>query len=174
LLPTKGQATAILAASLLRDKNIDFVLWIAGGVSAADKSRYSDFLRELIRRHHLERNVCLLGQRTDIPALIRLADIVVLPTHTEGLPRVILEAMALKRTVISTPVGGVTDLIEHGETGLITPVGDAEALAENMKKLLGDKRLADRIRQQAYRRVMEKFSLTNHIKLVESAFQQVL
>jgi glycosyltransferase involved in cell wall biosynthesis len=174
LLRTKGQHTAIQAASLLNQKGVDFVMWIAGSASVADKSKYHEYLKELVLANGLEERVFLLEWCPDIPALMRLADVVVLPTHTEGLPRVILEAMILKRPVISTPVGGVVDLIADGKTGLLGPVDDARALAENIEKLIHDRNLIDCITQKAYEQVIESFSVKNHVKAVRYAFEDVL
>jgi glycosyltransferase involved in cell wall biosynthesis len=174
LLRTKGQHTAIQAASLLNQKGVDFVMWIAGSASVADKSKYHEYLKELVLANGLEERVFLLEWCPDIPALMRLADVVVLPTHTEGLPRVILEAMILKRPIISTPAGGVVDLIADGKTGLLGPVDDERALAENIEKLIHDRSLVDCITQKAYEQVIESFSVKNHVKAVRYAFEDVL
>jgi glycosyltransferase involved in cell wall biosynthesis len=174
LMRTKGQHTAIQAAALLEQQGYDFTMWIAGDVSIADKSKYAEYLKKLISENSLENSVFLLEWRPDLPALMRLADIVVFPTHTEGLPRVVLEAMILKRPVISTPVGGVVELIVDGETGLLGPVDDARALAENIEKLIRDKDLIDRITQNAYKQVTERFSVERYVESVKHAFDDVL
>lgn len=174
LTRTKGQHTAIEAASILNDKGLDFVMWLAGRVSAGDMRNYDVYLKRLISENGLEEKVFLLGWRPDIYALMRLVDIVVFPTHTEGFPRVILEAMFLKRPVISTPVGGVVDLIVDGETGLLGPVDDERVLAEHIERLMGDNDLVTRITQEAHKRVLDRFSAEKLVESVKSAFEDVL
>ncbi len=105
---------------------------------------------------------------------MRLSDIVVLPIHTEGLPRVIQEAMILKRPVISTPVGGVTDLIQHGETGLIVGVEDVEGFARNIEYLFTNNSYAEKLAENAYKYVHDNFSVNQHVAMVKDAFEEQL
>lgn len=174
LLRTKGQHTAIQAAQILKQKGLDFVMWLAGDVSMGDRSGYTDYLHELIRDNGLEETVYMLGWRSDVPGLMRLADSLVLPTHTEGLGRVIAEAMLLRLPVISTPVGGVTDLIIDGETGLLIPVNDEKALAEGLEKLMSNKDFAHSIADKAFNQMFERFSPEKHIELVKAGFQYAI
>lgn len=174
LLRTKGQHTAIKAAGILDNKGTDFVMWLAGHVSLGDIRNYDLYLKNLISENKLEERVFLLGWRPDIYPLMKLADIVVFPTHTEGFPRVVLEAMFLRRPVISTPVGGIVDLIVDGETGLLGPVDDEKTLAENIEKLMDDKDLVRRITQNGYKQIPQKFSVEKHIESVRSGFEDVL
>jgi glycosyltransferase involved in cell wall biosynthesis len=78
------------------------------------------------------------------------ATCLVLPSRSEGLPRVILEAFARGRAVVATRVGGIPDVVEDGETGLLVEPGDAAALAEALAAVLGDPELAARLGQAAY------------------------
>lgn len=174
LLRTKGQHTAIEAARILEGRGLDFVMWLAGDVKMGVGDDYRLYLEKTISNYGLEDNVFLLGIREDILALMRLSDIVILPTYTEGLPRTIEESMILRRPVISTAVGGVTDLITNGETGLIFPVDDAEALAQSIEKLMLDKQLYDKIAQEAYQRIHKKFSLDKHVEAVQTAFEKTI
>lgn len=174
LLRTKGQHTAIKAASLLRKRELDFVMWLAGDVSVGDKSGYCDYLHELIRINGLEENVYLLGWRSDVRALMRLVDVVVLSTHTEGLPRAVQEAMILERPVISTPVGGIPDLIIDGQTGLLFPVDDENMLAMSIEKIMKDKNLANRIAKNGCNRMHNEFSTEKHIAAVRQAIQTII
>lgn len=173
LVRTKGQHTAIEAAALLKQQGYDFTIWIAGDMTIGNKSGYDEYLKNLVSENGLEDRVFFLGWRPDIPALMNLADIVVFPTHTEGLPRIILEAMILRRPVVSTPVGGVTALIIHGETGLLSPVDDPKGLSENIEKFILDKTLALKIVERAYEHVSGNFSFEKYLQSVKSAFQFV-
>jgi glycosyltransferase involved in cell wall biosynthesis len=74
-----------------------------------------------------------------------IADVVILPSHREGLPTVILEAQAAGKPVIGARATGIVDVVVDGETGLLFPIGDARALAEAVAKLMSDKGLASRL-----------------------------
>jgi glycosyltransferase involved in cell wall biosynthesis len=87
--------------------------------------------------------------------LIARAAVVVLPSHREGLPMVLLEAMAHGRAIVATPVGGIPSLIEDGVTGLLVPNGDAAALREAIARLLGDEELRRKLGAAARARVQE-------------------
>lgn len=81
--------------------------------------------------------------------LLAGADILVLPSHEENLPMVVIEAMAAGTAVIATPVGAVEEIVRDGETGLIVPVGDEKALAGALKRLLADDVLRERLARSA-------------------------
>jgi glycosyltransferase involved in cell wall biosynthesis len=83
------------------------------------------------------------------------AAVVVLVSRMEGLPNVVLEAMAHGKTVIATPVGGIPSLIEDGRTGFLVPVGDAAALRATIKRALADPELRRRVGASARARVAE-------------------
>jgi len=76
-----------------------------------------------------------LGERDDVPALLRQADMLVLTSDDEGVPNVVLEAMAAGLPVVATPAGDTPDIVEDGVTGLIAPFGDASAIAERIVTL---------------------------------------
>jgi len=89
----------------------------------------------------------------DLPAAYRRARVVVMTSTTEGMPNVILEAMAAGVPVVSTPVGSIPDLVVPDETGYLFPVGDAEALAGHLTRLSNDPALRDRLAAGALERV---------------------
>lgn len=168
---TKGQHTAIEAASILRQKGLDFVMWAAGDTSVGDKSGYHQALLELIRVNHLQENVFMLGWRSDVRSLMNLSDAVILPTYTEGLPLVVIEAMILQRVVITTPVGGIADLIIDGETGLLVGVDDKNALAERLERVMCDEDFSRRLAKRAHEHIHANFRTERHVELVQGAFR---
>lgn len=175
LLPTKGQHTAIEAAAVLKQKGIDFVLWLAGDTGTLDtKNQYYDTLNSLVNRYGLEDHVAFLGYRSDVAALMKAADVVVLPTHSEGLPRVVLESMLLKTPVVATPAGGTTDLIIDGQTGFLVPFEDGATLAERIERLYRDNELAGRMAEAGYQRVMERFHPDIQVPLICDEFEKIL
>ena len=87
--------------------------------------------------------------------LYERAAVVLLTSEREGLPNVVLEAMARGKTVVSTPVGGIPAVIEDGETGLLVPIGDADATRAAVERALGDAELRRRLGAAARERVRE-------------------
>ena len=172
LVRTKGQHAAIEAAKILKDKGFDFTMWIVGDQKVGD-SNYADLLRGKIEKFQLKEHVYMLGWRDDMAGLMKLSDIVLFPTHSEGLGKVIEEGMILKRNVISTPVGGVNDLILDGQTGLLVSVDDSVEMARSVEKLVSEKDLSSQIVANAYEYINENFSVEKHVKLVSEALQKI-
>lgn len=80
----------------------------------------------------------VLGERSDVPALLAAADVFVLSSTSEGMPMTVIEAMAAGLPVVASDVGGMRELVEHGVTGLLVPARDADALAGALADLLAD------------------------------------
>jgi glycosyltransferase involved in cell wall biosynthesis len=91
----------------------------------------------------------------EVQRLLARAAVVVLPSHREGLPMVLLEAMAHGRAVVATPAGGIPSLVEDGITGLLVPTGDARALREAITRLLGNPALRRKLGRAARAKVQE-------------------
>ena len=77
-----------------------------------------------------------LGPRRDVPALLAAADFLLLPSRWEGMPYVVLEAMASARAVLATPVDGARELVVPGETGILAGAIDAPAIARGLAEML--------------------------------------
>jgi glycosyltransferase involved in cell wall biosynthesis len=117
-----------------------------------------DPLPEDIRKR-LETNdrVTLTGPVNDTAPYYAMADVLVLPSHREGLPTVVLEGHAAGKPVIGAAATGIVDLLVNGETGLLFPVGDVPALADAMARLIGDKALAKKLADAGQEQVKHKF-----------------
>src|SRR5207247_11054153 len=111
------------------------------------------------QRVGLAERVVFAGYRADVPAVLDEVDVVVLPSSVEGMPLVLLEAMAHRRPVVATPVGGTPEVVVDGETGLLVPPRDPRALADAIRRLLDDPDLAKRLGDAGRRRVELHFSL---------------
>lgn len=176
LMKTKGQHTAVRALRILVEQDCDAVLWLAGHVALARRQEsYVADTRKLAADHGVADRVEWLGLRDDIPQVMKAATIVVLPTHTEGLPRVLLEAMALGRPVAATPVGGVLDLILPGVTGLLFDVEDDRGLAECVLHYANDADNADRIAGRAleYIRTSPRFNPQRQARKALDVYRQL-
>ncbi len=115
-------------------------------------------LEQCIAELELGDRVWLAGDREDIPALLACMDVFVLPSLGEGISNTVLEAMATGLPVIATRVGGNPELVEHGVSGLLVPVGDAEALAQAVRELVDDPARCEQMGRAAVRRIQRDFA----------------
>ena len=131
-------------------------------------------LAQQIRAVGVTDRVHLLGARSDVPGLLQTADLFVLPSRTEGLPNALLEAMAAARPIVTTDVPGCRDLITNGETGIVVPYGDVDALAESIEQLLGDRTLADRLGRAAAESVKRNWHIDQTYDAYESLYGEII
>jgi L-malate glycosyltransferase len=128
-------------------------------------------IEELIRQGRLEANVRLLGLRKDIGRLLHAADVFLLTSISEGIPLTLIEAMAARLPVVATRVGGVGEIVEDGDTGLLAPSGDDAALAAHVLQLGADPeqrlRMGERGRQRARAMFSESRMHANYLRLYE-------
>lgn len=122
----------------------------------------------------IQSKVKFLGFRSNVPELLSLMDVFVLPSLGECLPLSILEAMAMCVPPVVTDVGGNKEIIENGKTGYLVPPGDTEALAEKILFLLRDKGAAEAIGRDARKKVEEKFSLELMLANYDSMYRSLL
>jgi glycosyltransferase involved in cell wall biosynthesis len=135
LLADKGVREFVQAARLLRQQGVSARFCLVGSVDPANPASLAD--SELAQWAN-EGVVELWGQRSDMPEVLRSARLVVLPSYREGLPKILLEAAACGRAVVTTDVPGNRDAIDPGVTGLLVPVKNATALAEAVNDLIND------------------------------------
>jgi glycosyltransferase involved in cell wall biosynthesis len=128
-------------------------------------------LREQARRLGIDGQVRFLGLRGDVPALLAIADLFVLPSLSEGLSIAILEAMAAGRPVVTTRVGGNPELVVDGETGLLVPAADAHGLASAVARLLTDPAEARRLGDEGRRHVGRRFSIDAMVGEYEAIYE---
>jgi sugar transferase (PEP-CTERM/EpsH1 system associated) len=111
-----------------------------------------------IHERRLAASVRMVGQRGDVPQLLAAADAFLLTSLSEGVPVTIIEAMAAGLPVVSTSVGGVPEIIDNGDTGLLAPAKDASALAAAIVRLVHDVELRGRLADRGRERVASRFS----------------
>lgn len=153
LCDVKGQRELIEAVATVPEARLVLV--------GADLERGGAFQAELERqadRLGVRDRVSFAGPRDDAAELLGQLDVVALPSWTEGLPLVLLEAMARRRAVVATPVGGTSELVADGETGLLVAPRDPGALADAISRLLADPELRRRMGDAGRQRVLEHFS----------------
>jgi len=172
LSEVKGHSTFLRAAALVAATHPQCRFWLLGDETTEKgaRSRFEALVDEIGIRDRVE----FLGWRPDVPDVLRAADVVAIPSLHEGLPLAVLEAMACGRPVVATPVGGVTEAVEDGHTGLLIPPNEPEALAKAICTLLDDESLRCRLGQQARVAIEKHFSLPRVIERVEHLYQELL
>jgi glycosyltransferase involved in cell wall biosynthesis len=136
--------------------------------------RERDDLKKYVVTSGMEDNVVFLGYRDDVQKLLKVIDIVVIPSLQESFPRVALEAMAMKLPVIATEVGGLPEAVVNGRTGIIIPAGDSGALSEAVKCLADNPGLRNDMGSAGRKRVEEKFSLGRNIQSTEDLYLELI
>jgi len=146
-------------------RECDATLWVVGERLKSDRASPLDHALDAIASDpKLARRIRFLGYRDDVPRLMRAADVFVLPSYREGMPRSIIEAMLSALPVVATDIRGAREEVVAGETGALVPVGDAPALAEALARLIADPAL--RARQGAAGRA-RALSLYDERKVIE-------
>jgi len=155
-----------MARELLEDfPNLSFL--IVGDGPLKEK------LQKKVSELGLQEHILFTGIRSDIPEILSVIDIFVLPSLSEGLPMVLLEAMAAKKPVVATNVGAVPRVITHNETGIIVRP-DVRDLKDGVIVLLKDKTKAKRLGWKAYCKIKEQFSSTRMAQKYIEVYEQVL
>ena len=175
LVEKKGFKYLITACKSLKDKNVAFECVIAG-----DGPLLAQLERQL-ERQDLGDVVSLTGRpllQEDVPDFMRGGDIYCLPCvwasdgDVDGLPQMLMEAMACGVPVISTRLVGIPDLIDDSETGLLAEPNDADDLAEKIEQLINDKTLRRKLSVQGREKVEGQFDLSNCLEPLLGKFRQ--
>jgi len=148
----KGHSCLIVAAgTICREVPEAIFILIGDGKERAKLERQ-------VREAGLEKSFLFLGFRDDVPELLASCDLAVLPSESEGLPNSVLEAMAAGVPVVATCVGGIPEIIDNGQNGLLVPPENPPALAEAILRVLRDRNLAMRLARAGQERVRTHFS----------------
>ncbi|MFV1982140.1 MAG: glycosyltransferase [Thiohalomonadales bacterium] len=168
LHPAKGHLDLIKAITHIKAGNTKFHVFLVG------EGELKDQIITNCIESNINENVTLMGQRTDIPEILAKTDIFIMPSHWEGLPMALLEAMAMSMPVIATRVGGIPDVIENGVNGFLIDKSDDVELANKMVKLINDKELRSAFGNEAKKTVIENYSAKNASEKYELLYQTVL
>jgi glycosyltransferase involved in cell wall biosynthesis len=135
--------------------------------------RQDDFARR-VAEMGLQQNFRFLGRRDDIPNILVSCDMAVLPSRAEGLPNAVLEYMSAGLPVVASDVGGNSQIVRDGETGLLVPAQDANALAAALLRLLRDDPLASRLAQSGHALVKTHFSFERLVEETGQLYTELL
>jgi len=170
LTPHKGFATLITAWRTVRDRMPNAMLVIAGW----DVGGYRQELQSLVEALHLPAAVRLVGFVDDVPAFLAAGDVFALPSTSEGFGQVVIEAMAAARPVVVSRIPPLTEIVADGDTGLLVPPEDADALAAAILSLLETPCHAGEMGARARARVLAEFSAARMAEQTLAIYQRLV
>lgn len=171
MLWDKGVGEFVKAATLLKGVGIDARFVLVGGNEPDNPATVStDQLQVWDRSGVVE----WWGRHEDMPAVFSQAHVVCLPSYREGVPKVLIEAAACGRPIVTTDVPGCREIVRHGENGLLVPVRDAAALADALRRLIEDPVLRQRMGAKGREIVVSEFSLEKVISEILVVYRELL
>ena len=174
LTPLKGHTFFLRAMAKVARAMPNIRIWIIGDAPAAKQS-YKSELQVLAHRLGIQDHVEFLGNRKDVAQLLAQADVFVLSTVTqEAFGRVILEAQAVGVPVVATSVGGVVDIINDGETGLLVLPKDPDGMARAVVRVLNDKKFAAQLAEAAKQKLRKQFTLEHMASQTLKVYEELL
>jgi glycosyltransferase involved in cell wall biosynthesis len=154
MLWDKGVREFVEAARILKREGRDLSFALAGQPDPGNPAAISE---RILADWRSEGLADWLGHVDDMPALLAGADVVVLPSYREGLPKSLVEAAACGRPLITTDVPGCREVVKDGVDGLLVPVRDAAALAQAIARVLDDPSLARRLGEAARAKALAEY-----------------
>ena len=165
-------------------KNIDGLIHAFAGMSPASREGCRLLLvgdgpeRERLEQEakslHVRDQVVFAGMSSEVEKFLRLMDLYVQPSHFEGVPNAVLEAMAAGLPVLATNVGGVPEIVQHEKTGLIVPPKDQAALSQAMEHLIANEGLRRTLGSQGAQIAASKFSIQKMVADYEGLFERII
>lgn len=183
LVRTPGERIVLTVGRLSREKGIDLLLYAFHRhfgrepgtrlVIVGDGPLRGE-LAALAEQLGLADRVLFAGYTSAVERYYEIADLFVLPSRTEGLPMVILEAMQAGLPVVCTLVGGIPEVIDNGINGICVPPGDSDALGRAMGTVLDDPALASTLAELARKTVAERFSADSWARDIEGFYLETV
>lgn len=172
LTPWKGHEVLLRAWRLVVRRVPGARLLVAGEVAFWEDG-YDEQLRSQAEELGVADAVRWLGLREDVPELLRLSDVLVLPSIDEPFGRVVIEAMAAGLVVVATASGGVPEIVVDGRTGLLAPPGEHEPLADAICELLADEDRAREMGQAGRARALERYDVRRVARQVQELYEEL-
>ncbi|MRR55618.1 MAG: glycosyltransferase [Deltaproteobacteria bacterium] len=170
------------AGRLSPEKNQSGMIEVARQVVSCNNKAYFVIFGEGFLREELERQIeaaglqgrfLLPGFRGDLQSLLHEVDIFMLPSFTEGLPNVVLEAFAVRKPVVASAVGGTPEVVTHGVSGFLAGPGELGKMAEYVHQLVNDPALRDCMGERGYRHIEEEFGFEQQTQKYEELYSIV-
>jgi len=168
LIERKGHYDLLAAWPSVLDSHPDAQLLFVG--DGEEMKSLNNRAREI----GCEESVTFVGQRDDVPDLLDAMDVFVFPSHYEGLPGALIEAMIAGLPIIATPVDGNSELIEHEVNGLLVPVKDSQKLSEQIVSLLSDQEKQTRLGTAAHEHAKEEFAIETMVSEFSALYDELI
>ncbi len=180
LSPWKGQDTAIEALRLLHEQGLDAHLLLIGSAKFVarstrfDNEAYAASLRARVADAGLEDRVSWLGEREDVPELVRALDVLLLPSSEEPFGRALIEAMALGVPVLATNVGGPPEIVADGREGYLLPPREPAAWARAIRRVAESPDRGLEMGRAGRRRVEQAFTVERHVAAMLDVYERAI
>jgi glycosyltransferase involved in cell wall biosynthesis len=158
----------LLAFKELRDRGVDAALCLVG--DGPDRTGLEERAYEL----GIARHLFSLGYQDAVADWYAAFDVLILPSANEGTPVSVIEALAARRPVVATDVGGVSDVVRDGIDGFLVEAGDTTALAERLAVLAGDEALRTRMGEAGRERVLQRYAVSRLVDDVDRLYRSLL
>ena len=175
LVPQKGVGVFIEAAAQVATRICEVKYLIVGDVIFEEEKKYKRAFQKRVRELALEDKVIFTGFRREMPQFYSLFDIFVHPPiYPDALPGVVYEAMACGRPVIASRIGGIPEIVSHGETGVLVEPGNPTALAAAIISLLEGEGKRTQLGQKAREAAKVRFSMERYVGEIEGLYRELL
>lgn len=164
----KRQIDVVRACEFIKQDCEKFIVLLIGTGSTLN------YIKQEIKNRDLEKHIKCLGYRNDIDKLLSITDIGLLPSLREGLPRSVMEMMAMRVPVIITDIRGNRDLVKDGYNGFLVPIKSPEIIAKRCLKLMEDEKLSKIFARRSYKKLYGEFSLDKVLGKMTQIYQQTL
>jgi glycosyltransferase involved in cell wall biosynthesis len=171
LIPIKGVTHLVNAMAEVVQRHPNSLLVLVGKGDGNGEEEIK--LKEQVENLGLADNVRFLGWRSDVDTIMGCFDIFVLPSLNEGMGRVLVEAMAAGLPIVASRVGGIPDLVKHGENGLLVPPANAGALEQAISDLLNDKAKRKRMGETG-KKMCRPYSIEAMVDKIDNLYSRLL
>lgn len=134
---------------------------------------YGQKLKELSRSLGVEKHVTFAGQRNDIPDILLAGDIFVLPTLIDALPTVLIEAMAARKAIVASNVGGVPEIVENEKNGILVEPAKPPQLVESCLRLIRQGEVREAMAEAGLRIAHSKFNIENQVETISNLYEEL-
>lgn len=170
----KGIDVLVRAAALVSKQFPECFFVVAGDDSHPSRRGYVDEINALAKSLGIEHSLRFIGQSNQVPALLSLSDVFVLPSRTEGLSNALLEGMLFGLPCVATSVGGNPEVVIDNQTGYLVPPDDPGAMADRILKLAQDPELRQRLGRASRARIEQDFTVAEMTSRVAGAYRRAL
>lgn len=166
----KAHADLLAAFKLLQEAHPD----ISSKLIIVGDGPERERLEVAARSDGLSQRVIFAGPINDVQLYYAAADVFALPSHSEGSPNAVLEAMAANLPIVATAVGGVPEILEDNETALLVPVNDPNAMAEGIARILNDERLSERLKRNSTAVIASRFTPEQYVRSLTEIYRKAI